>query len=585
MGIAFKSVLMNAKVSGSKVVVTCDPAFAGKTISCSKDGTTLTQVCPSTSPYTVTFEGLDVGIWTISGIIQGVTFTTTAEVQDVSAVLSYGFVWTTWVDTASQLDSTDYSTLDELLADEEAVRELMLEHACVDYLSSFNSVTPNLEKVIENDLCAKWVNNSDYALDNMYANAAIKTAMDTADKYGYGEWVITDDTTTPVTWGPKGNVPVMTANTAPYGTASAYQVFDRSYSTTASGTDFSYKFTNPVCPKAFICNNASGVSLGGTLQGSNDGSTWTDISTPSSNTDYYLYLRVHHSSSVTAAEVQFYGRSLSVSVPTMTSNTAPYGEASASSENTGAFNAFTDASGSLWTTDTNGHNGSYIGYEFTNPTIILQAIVTNRSDTATTQSIKECKLQYYDGNDWQDASDIVTLPQGGTGVVNANNIHNVKRWRILGISNYGDSRMALSRLQFYGLDYSEKEFEVGTTKKWLYDHGVELETLGVSSQGGQIVTKNADSFIVGSNSGAGFVLDLTPYSLARLQVGREVIESIYSAFMITPSLASYTADAQTRITDMPYNTGLDVSSFNTSKCVMVWTTTDNKAEVTELWLE
>ena len=708
---------------------------------------TFTATKPDTYKFIYTYGGQ-----TMETTLQ-VTQETTYEVE-----IHGGFNYQAWL-TAGRVSET-FSSLDDILADEETLRQLMLVHDAVDYLANAN-VNSDVEKIFNTDLAAKWINNSDYALDTFYAVADIKTVMDTADKYGYGEWTlmpqvptmtsntapfgevifngtgygefypyfafdgndtessrwacagvtfgqacyigyhftspiklaaikikfisgitsstcqvqgsndgtnwtnigeptnvsplndnlipivspqtyeyyrvyITNQTQTTTktyagqiqtlqfyAYAPKGNVPVMTADTAPYGEASAtssygsgyeaFRAFDANDSTqwVSSGSDVTngrlqYKFVNPICPKkvTFKARYLSTLRVKTfSVLGSNDGTNWETIreveTLPNTSTEdytrdldcetYYLYLALgsltSYGADIEVKTLQFYGRSLSVSVPTMTSNTAPYGEASASSENTGAFNAFTDASGSLWTTDTNGHNGSYIGYEFTNPTIILQAIVTNRSDTATTQSIKECKLQYYDGNDWQDASDIVTLPQGGTGVVNANNIHNVKRWRILGISNYGDSRMALSRLQFYGLDYSEKEFEVGTTKKWLYDHGVELETLGVSSQGGQIVTKNADSFIVGSNSGAGFVLDLTPYSLARLQVGREVIESIYSAFMITPSLASYTADAQTRITDMPYNTGLDVSSFNTSKCVMVWTTTDNKAEVTELWLE
>lgn len=576
---------MNAKVSGSKVVVTCDPAFAGKTISCSKDGTTLTQVCPSTSPYTVTFEGLDVGIWTISGIIQGVTFTTTAEVQDVSAVLSYGFVWTTWVDTASQLDSTDYSTLDELLADEEAVRELMLEHACVDYLSSFNSVTPNLEKVIENDLCAKWVNNSDYALDNMYANAAIKTAMDTADKYGYGEWVITDDTTTPVTWGPKGNVPVMTANTAPYGTASAYQVFDRSYSTTASGTDFSYKFTNPVCPKAFICNNASGVSLGGTLQGSNDGSTWTDISTPSSNTDYYLYLRVHHSSSVTAAEVQFYGRSLSVSVPTMTSNTAPYGEASTSASG----NAYTVFDGN----DSGGMETSlmsnlYVQYKFTDKQIINKVKYKIQNFTPSRIVI----LASDDDNTFTQVYE-ETSPSSVDGIISFSNNTAYKIWRAhfyYGSGGY----MRIYTLQFYGLDYSEKEFEVGTTKKWLYDHGVELETLTTHSKNGGTATAESYYYDIwggssSSSGGIGATLDLTPYNLFRAKIEDVLVTGICLACGSNNTGTNIYSLANATFAvgngNLPSNMSVDISSINQSAYINTYYSTNGRFHVTEMWLE
>ena len=59
--------------------------------------------------------------------------------------------------------------------------------------------------------------------------------MDTADKYFYGEWVERDGV-----WQPKGNVPIMTANNAPYGVASAssentnsqaWKAFDKTFIT------------------------------------------------------------------------------------------------------------------------------------------------------------------------------------------------------------------------------------------------------------------------------------------------------------------------------------------------------------------
>ena len=602
MAIAFRSVLMNAKVSGSKVVVTCDSAFAGKTISCTKSGTTLTQICPSTSPYTVTFEGLDVGIWTISGIIEGTTFTTTAEVQDVSAVLSYGFVWTTWVDTASKLDSTDYSTLDELLADEEAVRELMLEHACVDYLSSFSNVTPNLEKVIENDLCAKWINNSDYALDFLGANTVIKALMDEADKYGYGEWVITDDTTTPPTWAPKGNVPVMTANNAPYGTASAYQVFDGNTSTSASGTDFSYKFVNPICPKDFYCN----VS-GGTLQASNDGSTWAE---PISGS-YYLYLRLHFASSVSPHTIQFYGRELKVSVPVMTSNTAPYGEAIASGSysNLYPYMAFDGNVAQSWqgSTDASGSgNGEWVGYHFPSK-FYLKFVDIDGYGYSTPSDIYYAKVQGSDdGTTWIDVIEKTQLANGVHTCIAVEDTVGYDYLRIIALDS-SMTAFGMYELQFYGLDYSEKEFEVGTTKKWLYDHGVELETIaknptslyvGTVEKLDSVIRITASASMPGTHYRNGIrtpILDLTPYSLLRTKI----VESDYAKssnnhiYLAVGDTGDGNYDAYTDVSAsiLPNNVGVNISAINGNNYVeadIVKFADDGVAyymDVAELWLE
>ena len=41
---------------GYELTVTCDSAFASSTITCTDGTTTLTQTCPSSSPYEVVFE-------------------------------------------------------------------------------------------------------------------------------------------------------------------------------------------------------------------------------------------------------------------------------------------------------------------------------------------------------------------------------------------------------------------------------------------------------------------------------------------------------------------------------------------------
>lgn len=81
--------------------------------------------------------------------------------------------------------------------------------------------------------------------------------------------------------------------------------------------------------------------------------------------------------------------------------------------------------------------------------------------------------------------------------------------------------IVISTLQFYGLDYIEKEFEEGTAKKWLYDHGVELETATANTSGGRAIknSNNLDLYVPAStNVATNFKFppnDFTPYSLIR----------------------------------------------------------------------
>ncbi len=59
------------------LIVNCSSSFAGKTITCTDGTTTLTDVCPNTSPYTVVFSLPNDGSWDVSGVIGGVTISET----------------------------------------------------------------------------------------------------------------------------------------------------------------------------------------------------------------------------------------------------------------------------------------------------------------------------------------------------------------------------------------------------------------------------------------------------------------------------------------------------------------------------
>lgn len=72
---------------GPDLIVTCSSAFAGAAISCTDGTTTLTDVCPSSSPYEVTFNLPNVGTWTVSGTISGTTYTESVLVQNINVEL------------------------------------------------------------------------------------------------------------------------------------------------------------------------------------------------------------------------------------------------------------------------------------------------------------------------------------------------------------------------------------------------------------------------------------------------------------------------------------------------------------------
>ena len=595
---AYFDCIVGGSGKGNTVTVTCAEEFAGLTITLSKTGKTYTKTCPSTAPYVVTFNGVENGTYTVSTTVEGQTYAETVVVQDISCVLDYGFNWKVWIDTASQLDSSDYDTLDEVLADEKALRELFLEHACVDYMASVGVSNEDLETVINDDYCAKRINLSDYALDFLHANEVIADLMDEADKYFYGEWVITDDSTTPPTWGPKGNVPVMTSNTAPYGTASAYQVFDGNTSTTASGTDFSYKFVNPICPKDFYCNIS-----GGTLQASNDGSTW---SVPTSGS-YYLYLRLHFASSVSPHTIQFYGRELKVSVPTMTSDTAPYGEAIGINNLSSKpyWYAF-DSNATTYSTAQPSVKPFGVGYKFKEKTFIKKAVITiqnNYSKTFTHFVLQASN----DGITWDDLTDEFTL-SGATGTIKQFDFDGIEDYLMYRIYNSQDTMhvsqsydFGFKELQFYGLDYSEKEFEVGTTKKWLYDHGLELEEMdrqlvnGNTYWADSVMIKQDSSIMViaknASNAAGGVsnktAINLTSFNLLRGRVNnfsQKIGMWVFTSGSSTSSLAEvhYTSGNG----NLPNNIGIDVSSINSDVFATIGVEGANSSgDFSELWLE
>lgn len=447
-----------------------------------------------------------------------------------------GFVLADWL-TAGGLNPMSYADLAAVLADEKAVRKLMTIHLAVDYLAGQTAVDASINTILTDNTCAKWINLRDYALDTLYDNALFASIMNASGKYFLGEWAKLS--TSPETWGPKGNVPIMTANNAPYGTASAYQVFDGNNATTASGTDFSYKFVNPVCVKDFVVKDGSGNAItGGTLQASNDGSTWV---TPVADT-FYMAWNVHFGSSTTVGTVQFYGREMKVSVPVMTSNTAPYGVASADSNtnpSTPAYMSF-NASQDGWGHNVTGQEG-WVMYDFGTPVVIKKFTHKNRSSKYCRP--KSFKLQgTNDGVTFDDLTDTITLGNSYdvASALYSCDVNNSTPYRYYRLYIYSVFAMSgnpgycgCGQLRFYGFDYSEYDWDADNPRHYLYDHGVEpngaLERMTSEngwSQSGRTFAQNSQKlpyglYIAPTTSGIvdGFgvsnSIDLSAYNLMR----------------------------------------------------------------------
>lgn len=578
----------SATGSGSSLIVTCSDQFAGKTITCTNGTKTYTRTCPSTSPYEVVFKGVAPGTWTVSGVVEGTTYSQQVVITDFDVILTAGFDYKQWV-TLGGLDPTDYTDLEDVFADEVAVRRLMTIHASADYL--IEKVTDDVDEIDDftaNDTAMKWIGLRDYVCDGLTAITGVKAKFMASQ---YWERYLKD------------HVPTMTSNTAPYGTAFADTLLNSNYAIYYPFTGDSskkwysaqnknahwlgYEFVNPICVKRFTV----GIdwSFGSfVIQGSNDGTTYTDISqsyTPSTgdtitdtldNDTYYKYLRIYVPANNSGIYfginlLQFYGRSLNVSVPVMTSNTAPYGVASASSVYSGGSNpydayvAFNTSTSSGWYPQST--TNQWLKYKFDTP-IMVKAITVK----GITKEMSDIKL--YGSNDditYDLISDNFNSPVTNKPLPLSTQEYLYYKFTVGSFTSSGYGMKA----QLYGLDYSEREFAEGSTMKYLYDHGLELETIDITGT----VTKDDDYITLSAaNAQASNTLDLTPYDLLRGKVGDHMSGT-------TALIAGTTATANMTAANAPNNESLNVSSVNASLATGAKMTSTGICDIIELWLE
>ena len=306
------------------LVITADP---NKTVTATKDGTTLTATEVSTGIYEV--EVTSSGVWTLSdgtntatanvGVYNGELFrtpegSTVTPTDDVSIWLACGG------------RTENYTTVAEVLSDSTCLLALLSNDNANDYLvrstTWANTITADSSAMIDIGL-------NNYASNTLLSDNTWLTAICNST---YFESVL------------NVSVPTMTSNTTPEGvafasseftTTKAYNAFDKSLSrewhSTANMPQYlGYEFPQAErILKVVLTTSTVGGPRVSKIQGSNDGSTWTDIGdfanctatlTPYSvvyaNQNSYKYYRLYATQSnyysgnpyLTFVELQFYGR-------------------------------------------------------------------------------------------------------------------------------------------------------------------------------------------------------------------------------------------------------------------------------------
>lgn len=324
--------------AGTTLTVTCDSVFAGKTITCTNGTTTLTAVCPSASPYVVEFDVETDGIWTISGTVNGKTFSismtiqTSGELHEIptgSSVTPVANIQT-WLHCAN-IWNKSYTTIAQVLADASTLQALIASNNAVDYMARSTSWA---SAVTANSSAMTYIGANNYCANKLLANSTWRTSICNST---YFERVL------------NVKVPTMTSNTAPsgeaitsgaYSTTPAYYAFDGNDSTMYQSIDYSLNhwvgYAFPSAVKIYkivgITQNSDGnpQTLAGNVQASSNSAfstpialgTWSFANVPwaeertiscivSGTINAYRYYRLYRTSGADRFRVRnanFYGR-------------------------------------------------------------------------------------------------------------------------------------------------------------------------------------------------------------------------------------------------------------------------------------
>jgi hypothetical protein len=192
-----------------------------------------------------------------------------------------------------------------------------------------------------------------------------------------------------------------------------------------------------------------------------------------------------------------------------------------------------------------------------------------------------------------------------------NNSNAYKYYRIYCIDSYasGTSKMGISLLQLFGVDYTEREFAPSSTVKYIYDHGLELEPITTYATSEAGVTKY-DNFIraavtaTASSIGTAYAsnIDVTNHSILR----GVIADAYYCSNSSTnpanlgvhntvPDAAGTSIVAQIVPTmgyaGLPNCVGVDISSLSGSYIIGLSVKNASspkyirRADIAEMWLE
>lgn len=286
MGNMFRCTLKSGGASGTGIplIVTCDANFAGLTITATDGTTTLTQTCPSSSPYTVQFDLPNTGSWTVSGTYSGQVFSTSVLVSDFEVELQAipeGSTVTPvndiqiWMNCANVFDK-NYTTISQVLADTSLVTTLIASNNAADYMARSTSWASN---VTANSSAMSKIGANDYCADKLLANSTWLNAICNST---YMESVL------------NVKVPTMTSNTTPSGEAiknsenssyQAYKAFDNNASSlwiasNSTNAWVGYDFGIDVSIKyVFVEHQLNNERIRKyKIQGSSDENSWADES-------------------------------------------------------------------------------------------------------------------------------------------------------------------------------------------------------------------------------------------------------------------------------------------------------------------
>ena len=462
------------RIPRTKIVVTFDDVFAGEDATCSLGTTSYTKTIPATEPYQLVFPITELGTWSIETSYLGDDYGTTVVVTGI------GTTATGHVSYVSEIDGETVTPTDDITT---WLKCANIEDASITTLADVLANRSLFETLLANSNACKYMARS-------------------------------------TTW-TGATVPNMTSDTTPSGVASAsqttsgkypYYAFNGNRSTGTSDADFwqadtnnawlQYKFDSSVIVTKFEISQKTAATrtLTVQLQGSNDGSSFTDISgastslsqsTPTqivefANTTAYMYYRFVCQSTdsyciITYAQMyamgittsqdamslvgkydycsnallsnvtwctaignsDYFESVLNVKVPVMTSNTTPSGEVFGTNQDTGnSWMAFDGNDSTASTAASTGLTTGTLGYTFTKNVKITKITVKS--------NITSFDVQGYDGTNW------ITLHEAtGANVTDCFiNSNNYSKYRI-NIKGTTAVYWLVYTIQFYGRSSNE----------------------------------------------------------------------------------------------------------------------------------